>query len=447
MKVRSLRLRLIIVGVVLVASALIASSAGVVLLFERHVIRRALAELVVHADQISAGFDRDQNGEIGLVRPPGDPRFDRPLSGLYWQITIERDGRINRSRSLWDHELVLPPRSETGRGSRTIAGPGGVTLLYIDRRLTLPERLDGAGVRVVTALDRREIREAVLDFLEDFVPSVVLIGALLLGAALAQVYIGLRPLGAVRQRLADVTFGRMRRVGPGLPEEVQPLAVEIDGLLDDRDRQIAKARERSADLAHALKTPLQVLTSEAERLGAKGEAESATILLDLSALMNRQVQRELARARIGIRNTRVSADVGAIAARVVAVVRRIPTGESIEWCLDLPTRLMARIDEDDLAEALGNLLENAATHANSRVMVTVQHRSDGIVVTIVDDGAGIPEDRMAEALSRGGRLDTKSPGAGLGLSIVSDIAEAWGIDFKIEDAGPGLRAILLIPAH
>ena len=445
MRARSLRIRLIAVGVVLVGSALIASSVGVVLLFERHVVRRAMDELGVHADQIAAGLDREADGTVGLVRLPGDSRFNRPLSGLYWQVALVRERRVLRSRSLWDHELALPPTPERGR-NRSLAGPNGTTLLYADRTLALPDRLGGAEVRIVTAVDRKEIREAVLDFLEDFLPSVLLTGLLLLAASLAQVYIGLRPLRAVRERLADVVCGRSRRLGAGLPEEVLPLAAEIDTLLDDRDRQIEKARERSADLAHALKTPLQVLTSEAERLQKKGEAESAASLLELSALMNRQVHRELARSRIGTPAAHAYADAGEVAARVSSVVRRTPAGQMLDWSLELPPGLIAQIDETDLAEALGNLLENAATHAKSRVVVTGSRHDKGIVIRIADDGAGIPQDRLPEALSRGGRLDSKQPGAGLGLSIVSDIADVWGIAFKIENTNPGLEASLSIPA-
>lgn len=447
MSVSSLRLRLMIVGVVLVSLALIASSAGVVLLFERHVIRRALAELDTYANQLIAGIGRDANGVLTLERLPGDPRFERPLSGLYWQLVFENDGRVLRSRSLWEHELVLPPRSEKIHNNRVIPGPAKATLIYIDRRFTLPQRLDGAEIRIVTAHDHGEIREAAIDFFEDFLPAVLIIGLLLLGAAFAQVYVGLRPLGAVRERLAAVASGTSQRIGPGLPEEVRPLAMEIDSLLDDRDQQITKARERSADLAHALKTPLQVLTNDAERLQAKGETEIAASLTELATLMNRQVQRELARSRIGTPTAQACADVGEVAAQVIAVVRRTPAGSRLNWLVNIPTGMKARIDQNDLAEALGNLIENAAEHANSRIAVSGTRDQGNILTTITDDGSGIPESRLSEALSRGGRLDTKKPGAGLGLAIVSDIAVAWSLKFNIEDAKPGLRASLSIPGH
>jgi signal transduction histidine kinase len=128
--------------------------------------------------------------------------------------------------------------------------------------------------------------------------------------------------------------------------------------------------------------------------------------------------------------------------RVINVIQRTPAGRVLTWCVDVPSALTGRIDPDDLAEALGNLVENAAHHAQSRVEVWGCRSRDHVLVTITDDGPGIPAQRIAEALTRGGRLDTSSSGAGLGLAIVSDIAEAWGACFSIEAGTPGLRASL-----
>jgi signal transduction histidine kinase len=92
-----------------------------------------------------------------------------------------------------------------------------------------------------------------------------------------------------------------------------------------------------------------------------------------------------------------------------------------------------------------NLIENAARHA--RHSVTVTGKADGkfIAVNIVDDGPGILESRHAEALSRGGRLDERGSGAGLGLAIVTDIVESWGGTLTLENAAPGLRATIRLP--
>ena len=135
MTTRSLRLRLLLLGALSVALALIASTIGLVFLFERHVERRVDAELNAYLNQLIAGLDRDADGGIALLRSPSDPRFERPLSGLYWQVLIEPAATVLRSRSLWDSELTLAPDAlpeGSVRRHRT-AGPGGATLYIVER--------------------------------------------------------------------------------------------------------------------------------------------------------------------------------------------------------------------------------------------------------------------------------------------------------------------------
>ena len=123
-------------------------------------------------------------------------------------------------------------------------------------------------------------------------------------------------------------------------------------------------------------------------------------------------------------------------------MRRTPDGARLDWAVELPPNLQARIDPDDLAEALGNLVENAARHAGRTVEITGHDGAGTAVIAIRDDGPGIPEDQLADALKRGGRLDTSDAGTGLGLAIVSDIAAAWGATLELKNTGGGLLAEL-----
>ena len=125
---------------------------------------------------------------------------------------------------------------------------------------------------------------------------------------------------------------------------------------------------------------------------------------------------------------------------MVAVVARTPAGARLDWSVDIPAESVARIDPDDLSEALGNLVENAARHARSRVAVRTRREADWLIVTVADDGPGIPPEQMEEALQRGGQLDRSGNGAGLGLAIVHDIAEAWGGRVAIRTSATGLEA-------
>ena len=139
------------------------------------------------------------------------------------------------------------------------------------------------------------------------------------------------------------------------------------------------------------------------------------------------------------------AAVATVVDQVLAVVRRTPAGAALEWSVDVPEGLVARIDPDDLAEAIGNLVENAARHAQSTVSLRVRRDGADVVVTITDDGPGIPLDRLKHALRRGGRLDGGGGAAGLGLAIVRDVAEAWRGTFDVRNGATGLEAELRLP--
>lgn len=446
MKRHSIRLRLVAAGGAAVLAALVIAAAGLDLLFERHVQRRAVAELSTDLDQLAAGLERGPDGRLTLAAPPTDPRFSEPLSGFYWQVEVE--GNLLRSRSLWDGRLdPRGPPPLDGR-ARTIFGDGpqGEDLLVLERRVVLPARLGGAVARTAVAMNRAELRGAARAFVRDLAPYLGLLGVVLIAAGWAQLVIGLRPLAAVGARVSSVRSGAAARLGADFPEELLPLAAEVDALIDAREAEIARARARAGDLAHGLKTPLQALIGEADRLRDRGETEAAQGLDEIARAMSRHVDRELARARMAPAGRHVSTDPAAVLDRLVSVLRRTPDGARVAWRIEAPRNLRALIDSDDLAEALGALLENAARHAAGTVTVAIARDAGRVVIRIRDDGPGIPAHQLDDLLARGGRLDAAGPGAGLGLAIATEIVEAAGGDLRLSPGAEGLEASLTIPA-
>jgi len=445
MSVGSLRLRLLFAGVVSILIALGLASFGLTELFRRHVERRVDAELTVYLNQLAAGLERNPAGELIVAHRPSDPRFQEPLSGLYWQI--EAGSGSLRSRSLWDNVLPLPAEDDIAdRPHRhEISGPEGAKLYLLQRYIELPAELGGTKVRIAVAVDSQEIQKSVRSFASELIPFLLIIGGLLAAASWVQVSVGLRPLSAVRGRLSSIRSGNVRRLGNDFPEEVKPLAEEIDALLDEREKAIEKARGRAADLAHGLKTPLQVLNGEIERLREKGEGDIASDISYLTNLMRRHIDREIARARISYASGNASTNVKTAVEQIARVVERTPQGKALQWALNVPDDLAARIDADDLAEALGNLLENAARYARHKISIVGGIEMQGVSISVIDDGPGIDKDHQAELLLRGRRLDTQG-GAGLGLAIVTDIVEAWGGSLTICNGESGLIATMRLPA-
>ncbi len=448
MRPGSIRFRLLVAAVIGVVAALAAAEFGLSYLFERHVERRIDAELTVHAQQLIAGI-AVVNGEVTVAEPPTEPRFNRPLSGLYWQVE-SLDGRVlHRSRSLWDSTISVArdPQGDASATLQEVAGPEKSLLRAVVRNVKIAGPTGETAFRVIVAIDHRDITAATDAFAADAIPSLVVLAILLIAALWLQITVGLAPLARLRSGVADIISGRATRLSTEVPTEVGPLVAEINSLLGAREQAIAKARSHAADLAHGMKTPLQVLAADVRTLREKGEAQIADEIDQVATTLKHHVERELARARIGAAAMSDAAltNLRDAAVRVVGVVERTPRGRELAFVVDVPAAMTVAVDEADLIEVLGNLVENACRFAKKRVAIGAQDTSDQIEIAVVDDGPGIPEAQRALVLRRGIRLDLRSEGSGLGLSIVAETAEAYGGSFRLEDAAPGLRAVVTIP--
>ncbi|MBO9629393.1 MAG: HAMP domain-containing histidine kinase [Shinella sp.] len=440
---RSLRLRLALAGAASIIAALVAAFFVLSTLFERHVERRIASELVLHLSQIIAGIAEQPGSALVLAAPPVDPRFDRPLSGLYWQI--ESDGKRLRSRSLWDDVLTMPDIAAGVVHMETVVGPGGVQLLLVEREVVTPAQAGAKTMRVAVAIDRSDISRATDEFEGDLLPYLQVLAVLLLAASFVQIFVGLRPLATLTERLSAIRAGKAERLGSDFPDEVLPLTGEVDALLQSRENQLRKARERAADLAHGFKTPLQILSGDVLRLRERGEEAVARDIEAIILRMRRHVDHEMARARQAERSHAARSDLGRVAAQVVGVVSRTPAGRDLDWQQEIEPGLVLRMDAEDLAEVLGSLAENAARYARTTISISGRADEETAIIEVSDDGPGIPESEIGFVLKRGGRLDTTSEGAGLGLAIAESFVEEANGVLVLENRNPGLCARITLP--
>lgn len=424
MKRSSLALRLVVGGTFAILVAVSVAGFGLVVLFDRHVLRVLDEELALHLGQLVGGLESSAEGPI--ARPPTDPRFDEPFSGRYWQVQAP-DGTLHRSRSLWDERLPLPADGldDGDLHEHQVAGPGGSRLLVAERIV----RVADSRWRVAVAADLAGVRAARDGFLHDLIPGLAVLALVLAIAGWAQIRSGLRPLASLGAGIAALSENPRARLDRHGAAEVEPLIAELNALLDARDREVDRARNRAGDLAHGLKTPLAALMGDAQRLRAHGETELAAGIETVAETMRRHVERELTRARLQVRRPgRAATPVAGVVAPLVETLRRTPDGQRVDFVVDVPATVTTDLDREELAEVLGNLAENAARHAVGMVRLTAQA---GAGLTVEDDGPGIAEaDRLA-ALERGRRLDETGPGTGFGLAIVREILEAHGLALEL----------------
>ena len=445
MRRASLRLRLALAGALVLILTLFAAYVGLSTLFNRHAERAISADLSDLSDYLIAAIESDPDGGLILTSPPPDPAYSRPYSGRYWAVDAGVDAWT--SRSLWDFTLTLPTAPAPGEDALiTVPGPQDTLLLALDRSVILPTSEGDRPLRITVAIDRARIDTARAEFESEMLPWLASLGFLLLAAGAVQIVVGLAPLATLGRRLGDLAAGREDRIGDDVPIEIAPLARQIDALLEARASEIERSRRRAADLAHGLKTPLQALLGEAGNLRDLGRTEEAQGVETVVHSIRRQVDRELARATIASSAQSARADVARAIDGVVAVLRRTPAGAALDWHIDAPPNLIARIDSADLTEALGALIENAVTHARERITITAARETHLVHLTIRDDGPGMPEDQIARLRQRGQRLDTSGDGTGLGLSIADEIVAIAGGTLTITDTGKGLSVRLSLSA-
>ncbi|KAA0592374.1 signal transduction histidine kinase [Azospirillum lipoferum] len=445
----SLRFRLLAGAAVWVALALMLAGWIIADLFQTHVRQRFEAELTNHLEQLAAVLEIDADGRPALRQPLSDPRFRRPLSGLYWQVG-ESAATPLRSRSLWDSVLALPDdRVENGGLHRHDAtGPANQSLTVLERFVLLPERAEP--VRIAVAADRAELAGVTRAFNATLALSLAVLAAALIVAALIQVQIGLSPLSRLRGELTEVRAGRKKGFDVAMPTEIRPLVEDLNALLAHAEEVVGRGRLQAGNLAHALKTNLAVLANEAGALDERNARTVGAAMVRQVELMRRHVDHHMARARAAAARSvpGISTPVADCVAALVRVMRKLHAQAGLDINVDAPAGLLFAGEREDLDEMLGNLLDNACKWARGRVEVTCRAEGGGMLSLVLDDdGPGLPDDCRETALEPGVRLDESMPGTGLGLAVVRDVARLYGGDVRL-DASPlgGLRAVLRLPA-
>lgn len=314
--------------------------------------------------------------------------------------------------------------------------------------------LAGAGLWTIGLLGTGALGMAVVSHYPQWAWEVHFAWIALLAATIASVgrsivQRGLSPFRTLRERLADVRAGRATRLEGEFPLEVAPLVDDLNELLAERERRVARALAKAGDLAHGLKTPLAVVAVDIQQVDARGEHELAASVRVQLERMRRQIDSHLAQARVTAAGADPSAraNLAEIAGGVVRTIEKLHAGHELSISTSIAPEVVVRVSTDDLEEMLGNLLDNACKWARSRVGVSATFADACVVIDVDDDGAGLDPALHEDVLRRGVRADETAPGSGLGLAIVRDLTEAYGGSVSLaQSPDGGVRARLTLPA-
>jgi signal transduction histidine kinase len=386
-----------------------------------------------------------------------EPLFEDPRSGWYWQIKplAEGTGTLLRSVSLGETPIELPIKKDVkpdADGARWMnsTGPAGEGIRMVEVIDGPDPHGKGPRYSVIVAgpIDWLDTRLA--NFLTRLAIALVLTGVGLVTVTLFQVRFGLLPLRRIEQGLSAIRSGRAEKLEGDLPAEIEPLQEELNALLASNQEIIDRARTQVGNLAHALKTPLAVITNEAREdktpLGKK-VAEQAEIMRD-------QVNHYLDRARVaaGVGVIGRATPVLPVLEPLARALERIHRDRNIAITYTCPPDVRFAGERQDLEEILGNICDNACKWAKARVNVevaaaTTRRLPGRLAIRIDDDGPGLSETQRASIGKRGVRLDETKPGSGLGLSIVLDLVQSYRGRLELARSPEGgLRVELSLPS-
>ena len=449
----SLRMRLLAGTLVWIVISILVAGWGLGQLFHQHVEAQFDADLKNHLDQLTAQLILDEQNQAQVRLLPSDPRLNKPLSGLYWQIDrIAAAGAhsvkaVLRSRSLWDETLAVPADAPADGEihQHRIEGPQGVTLRVVERTVTI----DTHSLRLMVAANESLMTGPIADFKGHLWLALGILGMGLTFAASMQVFVGLAPLRSMQDALGRVRQGDARNMEGTFPNEIMPLVNEFNTMLAQNAEVVERARTQAGNLAHALKTPLSVLANAANA-PEKRDDDLARLVASQVDTVRKQVDYHLSRAQAAaaVKVPGMRTAVEPVIRGLVRVMQRVHADRQLEFVvLPDPANLAFRGEEQDLQEMLGNLIDNASKWARSRIEIQVSDESGKLRVRIDDDGKGIAETERDHVLKRGVRADEQVPGTGLGLAITADLARMYGGDLVLAKSSlGGLRASLTLPA-
>jgi signal transduction histidine kinase len=457
---KSLALRAIALSTVWAALSLIVIASVITNLY-REASEKSFSKLLsAHLSSLIAAISVDETGRLFGAPDLGEIKYSERQSGWYWSVepvTGTLSGglyspSLGGGRVSSKDDKAVPfagadfrrTYSAAGIGPETVevleteydmgepvlaAGPGGKSHKGASNNIEL-EKSSGPGrvARFRIMGNRSDLQNDIGRFARQLYLYFAIFGLGSIAVNALAILAGLSPLRKTGESLKLIREGKSSRLEGEFPPEIAPLANEMNALIDNNRRIVERSRTQVGNLAHALKTPLAVMSNEGQALGgAKG-----AVIAEQTGAMQEQIQRYLQRARVGAQRESVvyRAPVTPIIVPTLRVMQKLNPEK--QFHSDLPKDdLVFAGEAEDFQEIIGNLLENAAKWGRRRVDLKASStRSPAgaamLCVEISDDGPGLTDQQIAAGIKRGKRMDESKPGTGLGLSIVSDTVREYG---------------------
>lgn len=439
----SLVFRIMLLSAIWIATALVVTAWILTTIYRDHSESYYDNHVQIHLQELVAALESRPSGQVELNSRPADPNYHKAWSGWYWEVR-QGNRMLAASPSLGNSRLDIQDHEVSMQTSVfNVPGPNLQPLRIHAIETSLPGF--ELPVTILASAPAVHVAEDVRDYGWHIFLSFLALGAGLALAVIFQVRMALRPLKDVEHAIARVREGEREQLEGRFPMELQRLVDALNSLLQHNAFLLRRARQQVGDLAHALKSPLTVIKNETRSIP---EPQAGLIKREVQDIAG-NIEHYLTRARSSGYNrllgerTRISTVVDDLE----FAMQRIYRDKALQLQSDCGQGCMFGGEQEDLEEMIGNLLDNACKWADKNVWISCRQIDRELHIRIEDDGPGIPGPQRERAMQRGVRLESSSPGYGLGLAIVCEMAELYGESLELCDSEHGgLCATLTLPA-
>ena len=441
MILNSIRLRITVASLAAIAIAIFVANILIANLFKEHALKQFEATMQVQLNQIASLIVAEpKSGRIALTSQPSEPRWSAPLSGYYWQINLP-DGQLLRSRSLWDSTLNISQREAAGTSNfYYIDDLSNQHLLALTKNLSI----DGGSTKflLTVASDTKELDKAILAFQSSIQGYLLILAIVLLAILFLQISFGLSPLSALKKALHRFHIGEAEMVEGAFPVEFNPLVAELNDVIEKNSTIVTRAKTQAGNLAHAMKTPIAVISNALEDRNISHDSFKALVQEQIYKAKE-QIDWNLAKARAATssKNPRLKTPVLPVIESIVAVMHKVYAEKALSLRIEVQSPAASSLifngEEHDLQEIVGNLLDNACKWAKTKVDISAASYKDGLQIVVEDDGLGVNPADYGKVLRRGFRVDELTQGSGLGLAIVDDLITLYGGSIELGHSSLG----------
>jgi len=380
----------------------------------------------------------------GVVLMPSDELdalLGLPSSGVYAFVTNQSGKMLWQSSSALGAKPPKPVSLETGNKTFTKIQSEMTGYYMLAYGVDWSTDNNATALTFTITTDLKSFNKQITRYRTTLWIWLVAMGVLLLVSQMFILRWGLSPLRRVGVELNHIEMGNQEKIKDEYPEEIKQLTDNINILLEQEREQKTRYRNALGDLAHSLKTPLAVLQSGLSNNKATSEASAQEQITRMNSIVEYQLQRA---ATAGATSIGQTVNVGLLINRIIESLNKVYRDKNIQVNINVETALIFKGDEGDLMEIIGNLLDNAYKWANQTVEVKANSDSKQLTIAIHDDGPGIAKDKSDDLLQRGVRADQKTPGHGIGLSIVQNIVLSYRGNLQINKSILGGAEVIVV---